>query len=125
MAGERPIREPDPRLVDAVAARLCWAEWADQGARADTPAEYWATLSNAAKERYRPDGQILASAMTTDRLYAVVLNEANDEMALAAMDAGRGIRSLAGAQHVWRDMVAAARHALGWRSPRPQPPGYP
>lgn len=106
----------DSRLVELVAACLCWAEWPDHRTRTDEPLSYWQTVDPCARERYLADAEIIADAMSSDRHYAIVPVEPTQTMIERAMNAGRGIRSPGGARDVLREMVSGARYDLGWRT---------
>lgn len=102
----------DPRLLDAVAACLCWAEFAIHRHRpaSETPMSYWAELSVGARERYYRDATKLASAMMRNGEYAVVPTRATDTMKMAASHKSNR-------DNIWNAMVAAARTEMNWRTP--------
>lgn len=109
-------REHDPRLVEIVAACLCWAEFLGHDDRDDDPFSYWEGVAPHAKLRYMRDAELIACVMMTDRYYAIVPVEPTSTMIDRAMNARRGIRSIAGARETLQEMVAGARFDLKWRS---------
>lgn len=120
----RPDIEPDnaaglspiQRLVEYVAACLCWAEWGTSlDGRTDDPWSYWQEVSPDARARYMQDARRIASMMQRDRDYALAPAKATEAMRQAALNERRGLRSHAGASDVFDAMVAAARKELRWR----------
>lgn len=81
------MSEPaDPRLLDVVAAALCWAEFTAQGhkRRLDDPMTYWASVGEHAKVGYRRSAEPLALYLRGDSKLTIVPEELTPEMLHAA-----------------------------------------
>jgi hypothetical protein len=72
----------DPRLLDAVAQALCWAEFTASGheRRSDDPMSYWTGIAEAAKDGYRRSAEPLAILMRGDSKLAIIPEELSPEM---------------------------------------------
>ncbi len=106
----------DRRLIEHVAACLCWAEWSSLDDRTDDPWTYWQSVSAEAKTRYYRDARHIAAAMRPHGGYVVVPQHATAEMRETALNAARGLRSATGAADVWDQMVDCAQDEMKWRS---------
>jgi len=96
------IQYIDNRLLEAVAMCLCWAEFSDHSTRTDTPAEYWSAMPQEGRQKYYHDASAIASAMTSDRFFAVVPMEHPDPSGPSATKK-------------WHDTIALARRQMRWR----------
>jgi len=92
----------DPRLLETVAASLCWAEFTDTFKRTDDPMKYWANVKN--REVYYVDAEKICRAMMNDE-YVVVPVELTLDMINAGFEAKSGIRSEKGLRRLWRKMI--------------------
>lgn len=60
----------NPRLLDAVAMCLCWAEFPGMAAHRppdETPASYWAKMPQLRREAYYADAELIGRFMAGDR----------------------------------------------------------
>lgn len=76
------MNDVDRRLLDAVAAALCWAEFGSAGHahRTDDPATYWAHVGEQSKVKYRESALPLAMFMRGSNRLAIVPEELTPAM---------------------------------------------
>lgn len=112
-ATEAETAAVDARLVEVVAAALCWAEWTRQGhkRRTDDPLSYWTGIADHAKDGYRKSAVLLALFMCGDADLAVVPNEPTAAMLNAARHCVRA--SEPNIRQAWSLMLTEAWLSLG------------
>jgi len=97
----------DPRLREAVAMALCWAEFSMHEDRPtdETPASNWAALKPYAQASYYADAELHAQAMMG--LATIVPISPTRSMIDAARQARPALRADAHVRDVWNAMLQA------------------
>jgi len=108
--------EMDPRLVEHLAAALCWAEHPAHPARTDTPAEYWRATAEAAKTGYRRDARLVAAALCSNA-WAIIPVDPTTGMVEAANHADGHLKTPRAVRAILEGVVAAYRGEVLWRQP--------
>ena len=98
----------EPRLVEALAMALCWAEFAAPQLVQQGPAEYWQQISERARGIYRKAAEPYARAMAGGR-FALVPLDASEAMVRVARAVRPALRADAHAHDVWGAMVREGR----------------
>lgn len=102
---------PDPRLVEVVAAALCWAEFRVPACRSDDPMTYWRGISEDARAGYRKSAELLALFITGSANLAIVPKELSPATLHAAKCCVRA--SDANVKQAWSLMLTEAWLAQG------------